>query len=71
MSRLATLLGQRLRRDWLQLTLWIAGTMALALAGLSGAASTYGTEQERTALLATVMANPVILLFRGLPSGPG
>lgn len=71
MSRLTTLLGQRLRRDWLQLTLWIGGTMALALAGLSGAASTYGTEQERTALLATVMANPVILLFRGLPSGPG
>ncbi|MDR7113204.1 ABC-2 type transport system permease protein [Microbacterium trichothecenolyticum] len=71
MSRLSTLLGQRLRRDWLQLTLWIAGTVALALAGLSGAAQTYGTEQERTALLATVMANPVILLFRGLPSGPG
>jgi len=70
MSRLTILLTQRLRRDWLQLTLWIAGTMALALAGLSGAASTYGTEQERTALLATVMANPVILLFRGLPSGP-
>ncbi|MFB7894403.1 ABC transporter permease [Microbacterium sp. NPDC056044] len=70
MSRLATLLAQRLRRDWLQLTLWIVGTMALALAGLSGAATTYGTEQERTALLATVMANPVILLFRGLPSGP-
>lgn len=70
MSRLMTLLWQRLRRDWLQLTLWIVGTMGLALAGLSGAASTYGSEQERTALLATVMANPVILLFRGLPSGP-
>ncbi len=70
MSRLTTLLAQRLRRDWLQLTLWIVGTMALALAGLSGAASTYGSETERTALLATVMANPVILLFRGLPSGP-
>lgn len=71
MSRLTTLLARRLRRDWVQLTLWIAGTVALALAGLSGAASTYGSEQERTALLATVMANPVILLFRGLPSGPG
>lgn len=70
MSRLTSLLAHRLRRDWLQLTLWILGTVALAFAGLSGAASTYGTEQERTALLATVMANPVILLFRGLPSGP-
>ncbi|MFH8251331.1 ABC transporter permease [Microbacterium sp. B2969] len=70
MRRLSTLLAQRLRRDWLQLTLWIVGTMALALAGLNGAANTYGSETERTALLATVMANPVILLFRGLPSGP-
>lgn len=71
MSRLTTLLGQRLRRDWLQLTLWIGGTMGLALVGVSAVASTYGTEQERATLLATVMANPVILLFRGLPSGPG
>ncbi|GAA1995681.1 ABC transporter permease [Microbacterium ulmi] len=70
MSRLGALLVQRLRRDWLQLTLWIAGTVALALSGFAGVAEAYGTEQDRLGILAAVMANPVILLFRGLPSGP-
>lgn len=69
MKRLLVLLTLRLRRDWLQLTLWIVGTVALAFAGLSGVSATYGTEQDRIGILAAVMANPVILLFRGLPSG--
>ncbi|QIG39269.1 polyketide antibiotic transporter [Microbacterium sp. 4R-513] len=70
MNRLLPLLAQRLRRDWLQLTLWILGTVALAFAGLGGVTQSYGTEQDRLGILAAVMANPVILLFRGLPSGP-
>lgn len=69
MRRLALLVAERLRRDWLQLTLWIAGTVALAFAGFAGVAETYGTEQDRVGILAAVMADPVILLFRGLPSG--
>ncbi|GAA4366339.1 ABC transporter permease [Agromyces bauzanensis] len=69
MTQLRVLLAQRLRRDWLQLTLWIAGTVGLAFAGYGGVADTYGTEQDRIGTLAAVMANPVILLFRGLPSG--
>lgn len=69
MSRLTLLLVQRMRRDWLQLTLWILGTVGLAFAGFSGVEQSYGTEQERLSILAAVMANPVILLFRGLPSG--
>lgn len=71
MSGLAPLLHQRLRRDLVQLILWIGGTAALAAAGFAGVLSSYGDEQERTALLATVLANPVILVFRGLPSGAG
>ena len=62
---------QRLRRDAVQLILWIGGTAALAASGFAGVVTSYGGEQERVALLATVMANPVILLFRGLPSGAG
>ena len=69
MSRIGALLGQRLRRDWLQLLLWILGTVVLAFAGLAGVGDTYGTEKDRVGILAAVMANPVILLFRGLPSG--
>lgn len=71
MTALAALLGQRARRDGVQLALWTVGTVALAGAGFTGVQGSYGDEQERTALLATVMANPVILLFRGLPSGAG
>jgi len=68
---LRTLLRQRIRRDRVQLLLWILGTAALAGAAVSGVASSYGTEKDRIELLATVMANPVILMFRGLPSGAG
>ncbi|WP_240191174.1 polyketide antibiotic transporter [Microbacterium hominis] len=71
MTTLAPLLRQRLRRDAVQLGVWIGGTAALAAAGYPGVRGSYGDEQERVALLATVMANPVILLFRGLPSGAG
>ena len=44
---------------------------ALKSQRFAGVVTSYGGEQERVALLATVMANPVILLFRGLPSGAG
>lgn len=71
MIGLAPLLRQRGRRDGVQLVLWVGGTAALAGVGFSGVQNSYGDEQERTALLATVIANPVILLFRGLPSGAG
>lgn len=71
MTVLGPLLHQRLRRDRVQLGLWIGGTAALAAAGFAGVQGSYGDEHERAALLATVLANPVILLFRGLPSGAG
>lgn len=71
MTGLLPLLRQRARRDGVQLALWTVGTVALAGVGFTGVQGSYGDEQERTALLATVMANPVILLFRGLPSGAG
>ncbi|MFE5408895.1 ABC transporter permease [Microbacterium sp. NPDC056569] len=69
MKRLVALMGQRARRDWLQVLLWAAGTALLAYASFVGVSDAYGTEQDRTSLLAAALANPVILLFRGLPSG--
>ncbi|MFK4807686.1 ABC transporter permease [Microbacterium sp. ZW CA_36] len=71
MTRLLALLGQRIRRDWVQVLLWSVGTGLLAYASYVGVAGSYGTEQDRTSLLAAALANPVILLFRGLPSGTG
>lgn len=69
MNRLTALLRQRLRRDWVQLLLWSVGTALLAYVTYVGVNDSYGTEQDRRALLAAAIANPVILLFRGLPSG--
>jgi len=71
MRRSLALLGQRFRRDRLQLVLWTVGTALLAYLSFVGVAESYGTEQDRTSLLAAALANPVILLFRGLPSGAG
>jgi ABC-2 type transport system permease protein len=68
-SGLGTLLAQRVRRDRWQVAMWVIGTGLLALLAYVGVSDSYGTEQDRQALLATAAANPVILLFRGLPSG--
>jgi ABC-2 type transport system permease protein len=65
----ATLLRERLRRDRWQLLIWILGTAVLAYVTYVGVSGSYGTQQDRAALLATAIANPVIMLFRGLPSG--
>jgi ABC-2 type transport system permease protein len=63
------LLGQRLRRDGVQLLAWILATAALCVAATAGVAEAFGTEADRQTLLALAVANPVVLLFRGLPSG--
>lgn len=69
MSAFALLLRQRMRRDRLQLTLWILGTAAMAFAGYAGVSQSYSTLADRQSILAAALANPVILMFRGLPSG--
>lgn len=69
MSEFLTVLGLRLRRDRVLLPIWILSNAAMAAIAAGAVAKTYGDEGERVTLLATVMANPVILLFRGLPSG--
>ena len=69
MNTFAILLRQRIRRDRWQLLMWIAGTALLAYVTYVGVTGSYGTQQDRQALLVTAIANPVIMLFRGLPSG--
>lgn len=66
---IVVLLRQRLHRDWLQLTLWILATVLMAYSGFAGVAQSYATLEDRVEVLAAVMANPVIMMFRGLPSG--
>ncbi|SDG63327.1 ABC transporter permease [Microbacterium pygmaeum] len=69
MSTLGPLLAQRIRRDWRQVLMWSIGIALLAYLASLGVAQSYGTQQDRESLLAAAIANPVILLFRGLPSG--
>jgi len=69
MTPFVVLLRQRLHRDRLQLTLWIAGTALMAFAGYAGVSQSYATLADRQNILAAALANPVILMFRGLPSG--
>ncbi|WP_417555082.1 ABC transporter permease [Microbacterium sp.] len=66
---MTALLRQRLRRDWLQLTLWILATVLMTYSGFAGVTQSYATLKDRIEVLAAVMANPVIMMFRGLPSG--
>ena len=69
MNVFMTLLRERIRRDRWQLLVWIVGTALLAYVTYVGVSESYGTQRDREALLATAIANPVIMLFRGLPSG--
>lgn len=69
MNGVGALLRMRLRRDALQLSIWILGTVALVGATVIGVRTQFPTVADRQGLLATALANPVILLFRGLPSG--
>ncbi|KJQ55681.1 ABC transporter permease [Microbacterium sp. SA39] len=69
MSPFVVLLRQRIRRDRVQLTLWIAGTAALALGGYAGVSRSFSTLEDRQSIIAVALANPVLLMFRGLPSG--
>lgn len=66
---IASMLRQRFRRDRLQLLLWILATALMAYAGYSGVTQSYATLADRQNILAAALANPVILMFRGLPSG--
>jgi ABC-2 type transport system permease protein len=71
MSTLLVLLGQRFRRDRLQLLFWIVGTALLALLAAVAVADNYGNETERNQILSLAISSPAILILRGLPQGPG
>ena len=64
-----TLLGQRVRRDRLQLAVWIVSTALLAFVAASAVGTTYGDTAERAGIMRLAVANPAILMLRGLPQG--
>ena len=69
MSGFWALLRLRARRDAVQVSIWTLAVLILAYGSSVGVAENFGSLEERTSLLSLALANPVILLFRGLPSG--
>ncbi|MGR2752159.1 ABC transporter permease [Agromyces arachidis] len=71
MNLLGVLLAHRIRRDRLQLVMWIVGTAALALMATTAVADTFGDRAERESILRLTILAPAILVFRGTPNGAG
>ena len=69
MSTVMTLLRQRIRRDRVTVTIWVASTGFLALVSAIGVAKQYATDADREGIMQVAVANPTILLLRGLPAG--
>ncbi|HEY8281002.1 MAG TPA: hypothetical protein VIG28_00865, partial [Leifsonia sp.] len=68
---LTLLLRQRLRRDRWQLVIWIACIGLLAAFSAESVVTTYGNAASRAELIRLAIANPAILMLRGLPQGTG
>ncbi|MGO4103635.1 ABC transporter permease [Leifsonia sp. YAF41] len=66
---LRVLLLQRIRRDRIQLIIWILGIGLLGLFSANSVEQTYGDETGRLGIIRLAVANPAILMLRGLPQG--
>lgn len=70
MSTLGILYRQRLRRDRLQLAVWVLSIGVLAWFAVEATMKTYGDEPSREEILKVATATPAVLLLRGLARGP-
>src|SRR3954469_11047793 len=68
-TTLRALLRQRLRRDRWQLAIWLPVIALLALFSASSIEQTYGSAAGRVQLIRLAIAEPAILVLRGLPQG--
>ncbi|GAA1448286.1 ABC transporter permease [Leifsonia poae] len=68
---LGVLLRQRIRRDRWQLLVWIVVIALLAMFSAASIQNTYGDPAGRAELVKLAIANPAILMLRGLPQGTG
>ncbi len=58
-----------LRRDRVQLPIWVAGTTAMLAVSLSATREQYPTEADRIGALRGVVDSPALLLLRNAPTG--
>ncbi|WP_223693298.1 ABC transporter permease [Leifsonia poae] len=71
LTTLSVLLRQRLRRDRWQLLIWLLCIALLAAFSAASIQNTYGDATGRVELVHLAIANPAILMLRGLPQGTG
>ncbi|MGA0567834.1 ABC transporter permease [Rathayibacter sp. KR2-224] len=69
MNALGALVRFRLRRDRVVGTAWVVVIALSILFVVAALASTYGTPQLRTGVVAVLTANPTLLAVRGAPDG--
>lgn len=69
MSTATPLLVAQLRRERVVLPIWIAGIALLAAASAAAVISQFGTDAERTEIVAIAVVNPAFLFMRGAPDG--
>ncbi|NEN05530.1 hypothetical protein G3T36_06560 [Diaminobutyricibacter tongyongensis] len=69
MKTFGVLLRQRLRRDRWQLVIWVLVIGLLALFSEASLKNTYGTAASRLEVMHLAIANPAIVVIRGLPQG--
>ena len=71
MKTFGALLRQRLRRDRWQLVIWVLSIGLLGAFSAASLSTTYGSAAGRVELMHLAIANPAILVLRGLPQGTG
>src|SRR5690606_1118269 len=69
MSTLGVLVRHRMRRDRIQVPVWLASLTALLLFSALALQDTFGGLEERTLLVHLAAANPAIMFIRGVPQG--
>lgn len=68
-ATLRALIRQRLRRDRWQLLIWLVCIPLLALFSAVSIHQTFGSDASRVQLIRLAIADPTILVLRGLPQG--
>ena len=69
MNTVWPLLRLRIRRDRVQLPIWLAVFFGLAAFVVFAVDSSFGTTAERQALMRIAVGSPTIIIFRGEPQG--
>jgi len=63
------ILLQQVRRDRLNLPIWVLGTVLLLAASANSVLAEYGDAEGRAQILQVALATPALLALRGIPNG--